>query len=142
MFDLSTSPLPYWYYFASVLGFNSVIFLLATAMNDLSIVDPVWSIMFLIPNALEVYARRNEVSDVMKLTGLLVTIWAVRLSLHIGLKHEGEDERYKVIARRWAHRGPVGKLISAFLWVFGLQGFLSVLVNASALHIMRFSPKD
>jgi len=48
----------------------------------------------------------------------LVVIWSVRLSLHIGIRHKGEDWRYKIIKNRWAHRGYFGRTISAYLYVF------------------------
>jgi hypothetical protein len=49
---LDSSLLPYWYFFASVLAFNTLVFLFALLKNAMSVVDIIWSLMFLIPNGL------------------------------------------------------------------------------------------
>lgn len=124
------------------MAFNSVNFLVARHINDLSIVDITWSLMFLIPNAMLMYDRRNNINPVMKFTFGILTIWSLRLAYHIGKRHQGEDYRYKMIKKRWENRGPVGQFFSAFLWVFGLQGLLSMVNNASIMYIMKYSAKN
>lgn len=126
--------------------FNTVIYLIGYfCLNDISIVDITWGLMFLIPNYLLLFDRMSvggkaAVTDVQVLTLVLVTIWAVRLSVHIGRRHKGEDWRYKTLIRkRWAHCGPVGSAISAYLWVFTMQGLFSMVGNATCIHIMRNS---
>lgn len=73
----------------------------------------------------------------------LVSIWGLRLAIHIGRRHSGEDWRYKTIIRpRWKDKGAVGQAISAYLYVFMMQGTFSMFVNASAMFIMRDSIKE
>jgi len=64
----------------------------------------------------------------------------VRLAIHIGRRHKGEDWRYKqLIRKRWEKCGPVGSAISAYIYVFGMQGLFSMVGNATCIHIMRNS---
>jgi len=64
----------------------------------------------------------------------------VRLAIHIGRRHKGEDWRYKELIRsRWAKCGPVGSAIAAYIYVFALQGLFSMVGNATCIHIMRNS---
>lgn len=70
-------------------------------------------------------------------------IWGLRLAIHIGRRHKGEDWRYQTIIRpRWKDKGEVGKALSAYLYVFLMQGTFSMLVNASAMYVMRYSIKE
>jgi steroid 5-alpha reductase family enzyme len=64
----------------------------------------------------------------------------VRLAIHIGRRHKGEDWRYvELIRTRWAKCGPVGSAIAAYLYVFALQGLFSMVGNGTCIHIMRNS---
>ena len=71
----------------------------------------------------------------------LILLWSIRLSVHIGSRHKGEDWRYKIIKNRWAHRGYFGRTLSAYLYVFVMQGLFSLINNASAIYIMRYMNK-
>lgn len=127
--------------------FNTVIFCIAKYLDDLSIVDITWGVMFLIPNAAIIIHRCFlqtgkflQPSEPMVLMFGMVAMWAVRLSLHIGMRHKGEDYRYKEMKRRWAHCNKFGALVYSYLFVFGMQGLFSMVNNAAALHVMRYSP--
>lgn len=68
----------------------------------------------------------------------MVTIWGVRLALHIGLRHKGEDYRYKLMRQRWVKCGGFA-FFAAWLNVFVLQGLFQMVVNASAIHVMWYA---
>jgi steroid 5-alpha reductase family enzyme len=78
----------------------------------------------------------------MKLTLSLVIIWALRLSIHIGLRHKGEDYRYKIIKKRWSGCSKGGRLLAAYLYIFGMQGLFSMINNGAAIFVMRHSVAD
>lgn len=129
-----------------VLLFNSSFFPFCYfCLNDISIVDILWGLMFLIPNGIllanKIHTKGIEsVTDLQKLTMGLVTLWGLRLAIHIGKRHKGEDWRYtQVIKPRWKHKGAVGRAISAYCYVFLMQGTFSMLVNGSAMFIIRNS---
>jgi len=68
-------------------------------LNDISIVDILWGIMFIFPNAILMQDRISQtgwesVTDLQKLTLGLVSVWGIRLATHIGWRHAGEDWRY------------------------------------------------
>ena len=69
----------------------------------------------------------------------MVTIWGVRLAVHIGKRHKGEDYRYKIIKGRWKHRPAWAQFIISYLYIFGMQGLFSMVNNASAIYVMRYS---
>jgi len=64
-----------------------------------------------------------------------VFIWAARLGLHIGIRHTQEDYRYAAWRRGWLKRGQLNYYIRAFLIIFMLQAFFSVVVNSAALYV-------
>ena len=111
--------------YGSVLLFNSSFFPLGYFfLNDISIVDILWGLMFLIPNGLlltnQLQVKGVEsVTDLQKLTFGLISLWGLRLATHIGFRHKGEDWRYtQVIRTRWKHKGAIGRAISAYCYVF------------------------
>ena len=67
------------------------------------------------------------------LVNILVTIWGVRLALHIGLRNrgKGEDFRYKAWRESW------GKtfFIRSYLQVFILQGFLLFVISLPIIFV-------
>jgi steroid 5-alpha reductase family enzyme len=107
--------------------------------------------------------RRNDVADVawgagflvlalagqfavaaISIRGLLVlalvTIWGMRLSLHIGLRNRGkpEDPRY----RKWRKEWGVHATARAFFQVFLLQGFLAVVILLPLTYILAHQNPD
>ena len=61
------------------------------------------------------------------ITTTLVTVWGLRLSLHIFMRHQGkaEDVRYQKLRTLWGQQEPVKSLIYIYLF----QGFLMILVS-------------
>ena len=97
---VQTEQLSWWVLFGGVITFNTLNYGLALILDDLSIVDITWGLMFLIPNGMLMYARKDEISEVMLVVMAMITLWSLRLSIHIGRRHKGEDYRYKIIKRR------------------------------------------
>ena len=96
--------------------------LLSLKLGDVSIVDSLWSLMFLL--ALVVYLlTADELGWRSGLVAGLVALWALRLSAYITWRNhgKGEDHRYQAIRR---NNQPNFEIKSLYL-VFGLQGFLA-----------------
>ena len=127
--------------FGGVMVFNTFNFLIGYyALNDVSIVDIGWGLMFLIPNSM-ILSQKTEFGPVHILTMSLVVVWAIRLSGHIGSRHNYGKEDYRYVAMRekiWNKFGPLAPL-ACYLQVFGLQGFFSMFVNSSAMHILTYA---
>jgi steroid 5-alpha reductase family enzyme len=49
---------------------------------------------------------------------VLVTVWGLRLSIHIGVRHTKEDFRYQDMRRDWMKHGIVAYYVIAFWFVF------------------------
>jgi len=126
------------------LGVTSVLVLttwaVSTVKRDVSIVDSTWSLMFLVMAF--TYAGPAWLSGELKpravLLLLLVSVWALRLSLYISWRNWGEDEdrRYRAMRRR---HEPGFALKSLYL-VFGLQGLLAWLISLPLLVAVSGTP--
>jgi steroid 5-alpha reductase family enzyme len=98
--------------------------LVSLRLRDASIVDVVWSWLFI---AITVRAALPSPSPRAWLVLALVTLWGVRLSLHLLLRARGrgEDSRYADMRRQHGAR---------FWWVslftvFGLQALLAAIIS-------------
>jgi steroid 5-alpha reductase family enzyme len=126
MFDLTA----YLWGFAAILAAGLGTWLVSLIERDVSIVDSLWSIMFLI--AAVAYAIAvPETGPRTALVLVLTTLWAVRLSAYITWRNwgEAEDRRYQAIRR---NNEPRFGLKSLYI-VFGLQGTLAWVVSLPLL---------
>jgi len=98
--------------------------------RDVSIVDSLWSLMFLL--ALLVYLAAGAATGPRAwLVAAMVAVWALRLSVYITVRNHGqpEDYRYQAIRR---NNEPHFWFKSLFI-VFLLQGFLAWVICLPAL---------
>jgi steroid 5-alpha reductase family enzyme len=111
-----------------------IAWLVSLARNDVSIVDSLWSLMFVLIAI--TYAWLSESSSARTILVLgLVSLWALRLSVFITVRNHGEpeDHRYQAIRR---NNEPGFRFKSLYI-VFGLQGLLVAIIAmplASAMH--------
>ena len=120
--------------FDLVLGNAALVLVLMTALwavsvflKDASIVDPWWSIGFLL---VTVYtAARTGLTPGKTLLLAMVGAWAIRLWLYLLARSRGkaEDPRYAGFRRKY---GADRYWWISFFQVFVLQGFLIVLISA------------
>jgi steroid 5-alpha reductase family enzyme len=107
-------------------------FLISLAARRNDVADIGWGFGILFMTAATA-GHRGFALDRASLAAALVAIWAVRLSLHIGLRNVGsrEDFRYRAWRRSW------GRLfhLRSFLQVFLLQAALAVVVASPATFI-------
>jgi steroid 5-alpha reductase family enzyme len=104
--------------------------LLSLLRRDVSIVDSLWSLMFLI--GLGAYMLATDgLGPRATLMYLLVAAWSLRLSVYITVRNHGqpEDRRYQAIR---ANNEPHFWLKSLYI-VFGLQAFLAWVICLPAI---------
>jgi steroid 5-alpha reductase family enzyme len=103
--------------------------LVSLAIRNVSIVDSMWSIMFLI--AAGVYLLLGDVGPRATLVTLLVAIWSLRLAGYITWRNwgDGEDYRYKRIRK---NNSPNFNFKSLYI-VFGLQAGLAWVISLPLL---------
>ncbi len=122
---------------ALVLGLMTLLWLYSLQIKNSSIVDIFWGTGFVIVGWVYValtdgFAPRNI------LLALLVTIWGLRLSLHIFRRNHGQPEDFRYKAWREEH----GKRWWWWSWiqVFALQGIILWIVSAPLLIAMKLGP--
>jgi len=99
--------------------------LFSVVKRDVSFVDSLWSLFFLI--AAGVFALAAQpLSDRGMIVVALVTIWSLRLSIYITARNWGEPEDYRYKTIR-ANNEP-GFAFKSLYIVFGLQGLLAWLI--------------
>lgn len=97
-------------------------------LRNASIVDPIWSLGFVVVGWVSFAVARAHV-DALRTTLLLafVTVWGLRLSLHLFTRNvgHGEDPRYVAMRRHWGERFWIISLFTVFV----LQGVLMWIVS-------------
>ena len=121
---------------AVLLAFGVLGWFLSLYRRDVSIVDSMWSIMFLL--AVACYAvLASESTPRALLVLVLVGIWSVRLAVYITWRNwgEGEDYRYQRIRE---NNEPNFNLKSVYI-VFGLQAALAWFISLPLLAAVNGS---
>ncbi len=117
-----------------LIGSGALVLALMTALwgvsvfrKDASVVDPWWSIGFLLVTAQT--ALRTGLTPGKTILLVLVGVWAIRLWFHLLSRSRGkpEDPRYAAFRRKY---GAGRYWWVSFFQVFLLQGFLIVLISA------------
>ena len=112
---------------ALVLAMMAALWAFSVARRDVSIVDPFWSIGFLLVTLQTVLTTGLTPGKALLLA--MVGAWALRLFLHLLVRSRGkpEDPRYAAFRRRY---GPERYWWVSFFQVFLLQGALIVVISA------------
>lgn len=93
------------------------LFMVALYKKDNSIVDIGWGTGFILLAVVSLIYTGLYLPRHIIVT-LLVLIWGIRISLHIGVRHKGEDIRYITWRKAWGRWFAV----RSFLQIFVLQG--------------------
>jgi len=126
MFDLQA-----WFYAGAAIASAAVVFwLISVIRRDVSIVDSLWSLLFLLA-VLAYQAAGATPGPLGWIVTAMVAVWALRLSLYITVRNHGEpeDRRYQAIRR---NNEPHFWIKSLYI-VFLLQGFLAWVICLPAL---------
>ena len=110
-----------------ILALMVLLWLLSLALKNSSIVDSFWGIGFVIVTWLAFSLGQGYIPR-QQIVAVLVTMWGLRLALHIFFRiwNQGEDFRY---AKWREENGPRWWWVS-FFQVFLLQGFLMWIISA------------
>jgi steroid 5-alpha reductase family enzyme len=114
-----------------ILVLMTMLWLLSLRLRDASIVDIFWGAGFVISVWIYYMLTPDGYPARKLLLAILVTIWGLRLSIHIGLRNlgKGEDPRYQKWRQEHGHKWPLRSLFQVFL----LQGFLMWVIGAPLL---------
>jgi steroid 5-alpha reductase family enzyme len=111
---------------ASLLVVAVVFWLISLVRNDVSIVDSLWSLMFLLVALVYAVTSGNSGPRGV-LVPVLVAIWALRLSLYITWRNHGQPEDYRYQEIR-ANNQPGFRFKSLYI-VFVLQALLAWVIS-------------
>lgn len=116
---------------AVVLGLMALLWLLSLLLRDSSIVDPFWGTGFVLVNWLYFALTPDGFLERKWLISILVTVWGLRLSIHLLRRNwgKGEDFRY----RKWREENGTRWWWISFFKVFLLQGVLLWIISAPLL---------
>ena len=119
-----------------ILIYMSVFFLFAQIKKNNAIVDIAWGPGFILVVLFNLLLTDN-ITVRQLVIAALVTIWGLRLAMHIYIRARGkpEDYRYKAMRERWGDRA----CIRAFTNVFMLQGVLLLTISYPLIMINHFS---
>ncbi len=125
----------------AVVGFLILIWILSLILKDSSIVDITWGLGFILIAWLTFW-QSNGAGEQSLLLPILVTVWGLRLALHIGIRNigEGEDFRYQAIRRKWGDKYWWGSLLQVFLLQALLCWVVSLSIQAGQMSLQSSQP--
>ena len=115
----------------AVMGLMVVLWVVSLVLRNSSIVDPFWGTGFVVANWLYFALTPDGFPARKWLIAVLVTVWGLRLSIHLLSRNwgKGEDFRY----RKWREEAGKQWWWRSFFKVFLLQGLLLWIISAPLL---------
>lgn len=123
----------------AVLAAMFVMWLFSLRLRDASIVDRYWGAGFVLAGWLYLLAAESLTVRSWLVVGL-VTLWGLRLSIHISVRNHGAGEDYRYRKMRESH-GPRFWWISLFT-IFLLQGVILWIVSFPLWQAIRSSTPE
>lgn len=123
-----------WVPWSAMLAMAVAVWALSVRLRDVSIVDSLWSIFFIVFTALFAWRMRSDAMASYVLIGL-IAFWGLRLSAYITIRNHGhgEDRRYQAIRAR---NQPNFEFKSLYL-VFLLQAVLAAMIVSPVVPILN-----
>jgi len=111
-----------------------ILFVAGQLKNNNSIVDIFWGLGFVIAAVYAIIANKAY-TPISLIIALLVSIWGIRLTYHIGKRNIGkpEDFRYVNFRNQWGDKWVKTK---AFFQVYMLQYLMLLLISSAYLNII------
>lgn len=116
-----------------ILVFMTAVWLYSIYRKDMSIVDGFWGLGFMAVTH-HWFFRLDEISPRQFVIAYLVTLWGLRLAIHIFYRNfgKGEDPRYVAFRKEWREK----TVWISFYKVFMLQGGLMLVISLPIIGIM------
>lgn len=118
-----------------ILALATLTWLASVPLRDVSIADPVWSLLFVAAALTWWWNAETSLSPRATIGLALLGIWALRLAAHLANRKWGEPEDHRYAAMR-AHRGAKFWWLSLFT-VFCLQAVLAWAIAAPLYALVR-----
>ena len=118
--------------FVIVIVYMNAWFVIAIRQRRNDVADVAWGFGFLLVAATSLFLHWTTAARPILVT-VLTTIWAIRLSVHIQLRHRGKPEDFRY--RNWREAWGKSFYIRTYLEVFILQGILLFLISTPIIYI-------
>lgn len=117
-----------------IIAMMVILWLISIIITNVSIVDIFWGTGFVL-SAIIYFLKSGEANPQKIIVLVLVSLWGLRLSVHLAIRNagKGEDFRYKQFRKNYGARR---YWWISFFQVFLLQGILMWLISASVLGAM------
>lgn len=113
-----------WLPFAVVWSTNLLFSIWCFYKKDNSYIDVWYGLSFIWPLAAVIISRLIRYDDIpirVYVVFALVAIWGIRLAIHIGIRHNGEDFRYVKMRKDWNEAGGhCGFVWRSLLYIFSM----------------------
>jgi len=112
----------------------SILFLIGTLIKNNAIADIFWGLGFVVVSNINYFLFSSQ-TDLHLLINILITIWGLRLALHIGSRKKlsNEDYRYKNFRKSWKKLF----LLRAYFQIYILQGTLLLIISTPVYILMN-----
>lgn len=114
-----------------IIGLMTVLWLVSLALKNSSIVDIFWGTGFVVAGWTYFLLTPEGYLPRKLLIAIIVTIWGLRLSLHIFLRNKGKPEDFRY--QKWRGENGQSWWWRSFFKVFLLQGVLLWIISAPLL---------
>lgn len=114
-----------------ILAIMFILWLASLALKNASIVDIFWGSGFVIVNWIYFFLAPDGFMTRKLLISTLVTVWGLRLTLHILLRNKGKPEDFRY--QKWREENGSSWWWRSFFKVFLLQGILLWIISAPLL---------
>lgn len=114
-----------------ILAIMFILWLASLALKNASIVDIFWGSGFVIANWIYFFLAPDGFMTRKLLISTLVTVWGLRLTLHILLRNKGKPEDFRY--QKWREENGSSWWWRSFFKVFLLQGILLWIISAPLL---------
>lgn len=110
-----------------------ILWVASRVKNDVGIVDSFWSLMILVAGLCFMFLANTPLTNRHGIVLVLLTVWALRLAVHISWRNRGqeEDRRYQTIRQ---NNQPNFELKSLYI-VFLLQALLALVVALPLMSV-------
>ena len=117
-------------------AYFTIIFIIATAIKNNSIVDIGWGMGFVVGSWLTLFVTENPTILSYVIVGF-ITVWGVRLSVRLLRRNYGkpEDFRYAQWRKEWGDK----VVIIAFFRVFMVQGIINFVVGSASYTVIKYN---
>lgn len=111
----------------------TMLWVVSVYIEDASIIDIFWGPGFVICNWVTLFMIASDIADRQWLVHALVTLWGLRLALHLFVRNvgTGEDARY----RRWREQGGPNWWLKTSYRIYLFQGLIMMVVAAPVIVV-------